>query len=219
MRLLRGFVSLLLVTGGLLLPTSEASADGWTNSGLPADSGTACIEGTTGTTGLQLSSTNYGSSDSVSWTQVSGDENNFSITVTFTEGGSPFISGAYFQFWMAFRQPEELCAGASFNPMFFYPPAPPTPRFDPTAVCTPTVTGSSGSSTGTLTFTDLGTGPEIQQLQLDLAAQTTPGTFTYTIDFVCGESEDSNGWDLDIDLSHYLRQAAIGDSDRLPDTR
>lgn len=219
MRVCRVFLSLLLLGGVVILPTSTAHATGWS----PIADGTSCIEGTTGTTGLRESGANYGFGDSWLWTGISGDENDFSLTFTYTEGGAPFDSGYFYEFWIAFREAGEPCS-AGFFPWLWYSPPPPAARFVPTTECTLSATGSAGSSTGTVSLVDLDVDkPEFQKLKLELAPQTSAGTHTYTIDFVCGETDDPGNGDTggpswDIDRSYYLTRAASAPSSDLPDT-
>lgn len=236
MRLLRWFLAPVIFAGAFFIPISPLHASVWSDPGFPTDSGTSCSEGTTGTTGLMALSTQYGSGDTWRWTGVSGDENSFSLTIEYVEGGTPFDSGSFFQFAVAFRELGELCS-TSFHPMMYDWPTPPgTPpppaRFVALSACTPTVTSSAGSSTGTVSFQNYGAlygllppddRPEFQILTLDLAPQTSSGTHTYSIAFVCSAGGgDSGGFDgprWDIDWNHYLTKAADGDAASLPSTR
>lgn len=212
---------IIFLLGACFLPSTSVSAAGWaTNPSLPTDGALACIEGTTGTTGLITAGTGYGGGDSWAWTSISGDEDNFSLTLDYIEGGNPFDTALYYQFFVAFRQPGELCT-TNFNPNWYNPTVPPAGRFNPVSDCTPTLTSSTGSSVGTLSFEEVTFGGffsqhEFQQLTLSLQPQTASGTFTYTISFACGTSEDSEsaGGNWEFDLNHYLMKAESS----LPDT-
>lgn len=223
----------VFLSGASVLPSSPVNAAGW--SAISGDQ--SCIEGTSGTTGLRNYGTSYDSGDQWTWTSVSGDENNFSLTLEFSESGSRLFATSY-TFVGAFREIGSLCT-ASFNPMVYdWSPGsaflPPPARFVAITECTPTVTGSNGSSTGTASFQNLGATlvppllspddmPEFQVLTLNLPPQTAAGVFTYTIDFVCGETEEpgdgnTGGPSWDIDWNYYLTRAWSATLSDLPDT-
>jgi hypothetical protein len=228
---LRVILAGVFLTGASVLPSSPVNATGWS----PISGDLSCIEGTSGTTGLRSSSSSFGSEDGWTWTSISGDENNFSLTLNFVESGIQ-LDPHFYRFFAAFREIGSLCT-ASFIPWNYdWPPGstpfvPPPARFVAITECTPTVTGSNGSSTGTASFQNLGAifdppspppddRPEFQVLTLNLEPQTAAGTYTYTISFVCGADDEpefgGGGWDFNLD--HYLTRGEEATSSALPNT-
>lgn len=194
----------VVLLGEVLLPTSPLKAEGWVNPPEHSEN-TSCNDGTTGTTGLRFN----GSFGNWVWEDTQGDENTFSITVVLNESGS-FDTGIFIQFHVAFFGDDQPCS-ISFWGYDYYPPDPPPARFVATSACTVTAEGlTDGSSEATVSFEDLdNTRTAFQVLTLNVAPQTIADSFTYTIDFVCDESDGpgSGGDSWDIDLNHYLTTA------------
>ena len=117
MPLLRWSLAPVIFAGAFFIPISPLHASVWSDPGFPTDSGTSCSEGTTGTTGLMALSTQYGFGDTWRWTGVSGDENSFSLTIEYVEGGTPFDSGSFFQFAVAFRDLDVAVIDSNEKPV------------------------------------------------------------------------------------------------------